>query len=96
MGWVYFRQGKLDLAEKHLKRAAELQPAEAVIFDHLGDYFAKRGDREKAIEHWKKAAELVKDDATLRRRILEKVGEKPEPDTKGTAARRNAATEKDR
>lgn len=74
MGWVLFRLGKLDEAEKHLNRAAELQPNEAVIFDHLGDLFQKRGKPDKAVANWKKAADFAKDDAALRKKILEKVG----------------------
>ncbi|MHB0971374.1 MAG: tetratricopeptide repeat protein [Thermoanaerobaculia bacterium] len=50
LGWVYFRMGKLDLAEKYLTQAAEILPRDATVQEHLGDLFARKG-------HWKLAAE---------------------------------------
>jgi tetratricopeptide (TPR) repeat protein len=37
LGWAYYRQGKLDLADAPLTRAAEQMPASSTINDHLGD-----------------------------------------------------------
>ncbi len=74
LGWVYFRQGKLDLAEKYLSDAARLLPRDATVKEHLGDVMAKRGDYKKAIELYKVALTLepeAKDEAKLRSKIAE-------------------------
>ena len=42
LGWAYFRQGKLDLADAPLTQAAEQLPASSTINDHLGDLRVKQ------------------------------------------------------
>ena len=58
LGWVYFRLGKLDLAEKHLKVAADHDPDDPTIHEHLGDLAEKRGNVAKAVAEWEKALDL--------------------------------------
>ncbi len=58
LGWVYFRLGRLDLAEKHLKVAAEHDPEDPTIHEHLGDLAHKQGNLGKAVAEWEKALEL--------------------------------------
>jgi predicted Zn-dependent protease len=74
LGWVYFRQGKLDLAEKYLTDATHLLPNDATVREHLGDVFAKRGDYHKALDVYRTALTLdpePKDEAKLRSKIAE-------------------------
>jgi predicted Zn-dependent protease len=74
LGWVYFRQGKLDLAEKYLTDATHLLPHDATVREHLGDVFAKRGDYHKALDVYRTALTLdpePKDEAKLRSKIAE-------------------------
>jgi predicted Zn-dependent protease len=74
LGWVYFRQGKLDLAEKHLVDAARLMPRDPTIQEHLGDLFARRGQRERALESYRLALSLEpepQEEAKLRTKISE-------------------------
>ena len=74
LGWVYYRQGKLDLAEKYLLDAAKLLPRDATVHEHLGDVFAKRGQAGKALTLYKEALGLEpepKDEAKLRSKIAE-------------------------
>lgn len=74
LGWVYFRQGKLDLAEKYLTDATRLLPHDATVREHLGDVFAKRGDYHKALDLYRSALTLepeAKDEAKLRSKIAE-------------------------
>jgi len=74
LGWVYFREGKLDLAEKYLSDAAKLLPRDATVHEHLGDVFAKRGETGKALTLYKQALGLEpepKDEAKLRSKIAE-------------------------
>ena len=74
LGWVYFRQGKLDLAEKYLTDATVLLPHDATVREHLGDVFAKRGDYHKALDLYRTALTLEpepKDEVKLRSKIAE-------------------------
>jgi tetratricopeptide (TPR) repeat protein len=74
LGWVYFRRGKLDLAEKYLNQAAQNLPRDATVHEHLGDVLAKRGDTTRALSLYRVALTLdpeSKDEATLRSKIAE-------------------------
>ena len=55
LGWAHFRRGNLDEAEKYLAPAAEQLPRNAVVQDHLGDVFARRGRWADAIAAWTRA-----------------------------------------
>ena len=63
LGWVYFKMGKLDLAEDSLLKAIGSLRLTGVVYDHLGDLYFRKGDREQAVEFWKKA--LDQDDDEL-------------------------------
>jgi tetratricopeptide (TPR) repeat protein len=74
LGWVYFRQGKLDLAEKYLADATRLLPRDPTVHEHLGDVFAKRGNYKRALDLYRAALTLEpeeKDEAKLRSKIAE-------------------------
>jgi tetratricopeptide (TPR) repeat protein len=74
LGWVYFRQGKLDLAEKYLTDATRLLPRDATVHEHLGDVLAKRGNVDRALDLYRAALTLEpepKDEAKLRSKIAE-------------------------
>ena len=55
LGWAYYKQNRLDLAEPPLRHAATLLPTVSVIQDHLGDLLNKRGLFDEAIAAWQKA-----------------------------------------
>ena len=74
LGWVYFRQGKLDLAEKYLTDATKLLPRDATVHEHLGDVLAKRGDYNRALVVYRNALALgpePKDEAKLKSKIAD-------------------------
>jgi len=74
LGWAYFRQGKLELAEKYLNNAAQILPRDATVHEHLGDVLAKRGDTNRALSLYRVALTLdpeSKDEAKLRSKIAE-------------------------
>ncbi len=55
LGWAYFRMNQLDLAEKHLKAAADQLPRDSAVQEHLGDLLYKRGRYSEAIMAWQRA-----------------------------------------
>ena len=74
LGWAYFRQGKLELAEKYLTDAAHLLPRDATVHEHLGDVLAKRGEVHRALDLYREALTFEpepKDEAKLRLKIAE-------------------------
>lgn len=74
LGWVYFQQGKLELAEKYLTDATRLLPRDATVHEHLGDVFAKRGEIHRALDLYRAALTFepeAKDEAKLRLKIGE-------------------------
>ena len=62
LGWICFRMGNLDEAERHLQMAKKLSPDDPTIEDHLGDLEEKRGDLARAREHWTRALTLEPED----------------------------------
>ena len=59
--WILYRQGSYSLAKFYIERAIDnLDPEEdnSVLYDHYGDILLQCGEREKAIEMWRKAQEL--------------------------------------
>ncbi len=55
LGWAYFKEDKLDLAEGNLKRAADQQKTNSVIQDHYADVLFKLGRYQDAIAAWTRA-----------------------------------------
>ena len=50
--------GKVDDAIAVLKTAVALYPKEANLYDSLGEFYLRKGDKAKALEHYKKALEI--------------------------------------
>jgi tetratricopeptide (TPR) repeat protein len=74
LGWVYYRLGNLDLAEKYLTDATTLLPRDATVHEHLGDVLVKRGDKERALRSYRMALSLdpeAKEVDKLRSKIAE-------------------------
>ena len=74
LGWVYFQQGKLDLAEKYLSDATRLLPRDATVHQHLADVLAKRGDYVRALSLYRNALTMdpePQDEAKIRAKIAD-------------------------
>jgi tetratricopeptide (TPR) repeat protein len=72
LGWVYFKLDKLDLAEENLTKAIKYLRLTGVVYDHLGDIYYEKGEREQAIRSWRKAIE--QDDEDLEKdKVREKI-----------------------
>lgn len=55
IGWAYFKDGKLDLALEHLKRAADMLTTNSVVQDHYADVLFRVGRYNDAIAAWTRA-----------------------------------------
>ena len=59
LGWILFKRGKLDEACRELERATRLPEGDdPVLWDHLGDALAARGEKAGARTCWERAAAL--------------------------------------
>jgi len=68
MGWIKFRLGDYVTAVQYLEKAYRVRP-EADIAAHLGEALWMLGQRDAAIEIWKKAWAKEADNATLQETI---------------------------
>lgn len=67
-GWASFRLGRLEDAERDLRKALE-QTTSAVSLDHLADVLVAKGAREEAAATWRLALEQDNMDDGLRERV---------------------------
>jgi tetratricopeptide (TPR) repeat protein len=60
LGWVLFRQGKLEAAREQLEKAIKLLAGEddPVVWDHLGDVYFRLDQTKQARSAWGKAVQL--------------------------------------
>ncbi len=61
LGWIYFKQGKYQLAEVELKKAVELSNSEWVIVEHYADVLVELGRASEALELYRQALEQIYD-----------------------------------
>lgn len=73
LGWIQFKQGKIEEAIASLEKAVTLQPDEAVILDHLGDAYLKKQDYAKATDIYKKAQSFAKKDKDMSKKLESKM-----------------------
>jgi len=78
LGWVYFKMGRLDLAEDNLLKALKSLRLTGVVYDHLGDLYFRKGDREQAVGYWQKALDQ-QDDELEKDEVVKKIEEATSP-----------------
>jgi tetratricopeptide (TPR) repeat protein len=66
LGWAEFKRGKVDDAIATLQRAAEKDPAQAEIQEHLGDALYRSGRRYEARFAWNASLVTAEDDVLAR------------------------------
>lgn len=62
LGWVYYRLGDFQKAQRELERSLVLIPDDPHIYDHLGDVYRSLKRFNKAREVYQKAYEIFKDE----------------------------------
>lgn len=68
--WVFFKQGNYSLAKIYIENALSKDKTNsAELVDHYGDILFMTGDKEKAVEQWKKAKEMGKESKILDEKI---------------------------
>jgi tetratricopeptide (TPR) repeat protein len=55
LGWVFFRNNRLEEAIRYLKEASEALPEDAAILEHLGDAYVRSGQPREAADAYEKA-----------------------------------------
>jgi len=68
LGWVLFRMGDLNGAERELRRAWEGRP-DGEIGAHLGEVLWTRGDRDEARRIWQESLKTSPENATLQKTL---------------------------
>ncbi len=69
IGWIYYKLGKYDEAERYIKQSIVLQPDSPVVLEHLGDVYFKLGNVELAKQYWKQSLELDSGNQTLTEKL---------------------------
>lgn len=68
--WIFFKQGNYTLAKIYIESAIDKEGEKSPeIIEHYGDILYKTGEKEKAVEQWKKAKELNNESPALDRKI---------------------------
>jgi Tfp pilus assembly protein PilF len=80
LGYLYEKQGKLDLAEEEYKKAIRKDKKNYLAYFNLGNIYAQRGEYEKAERQYRKALKLKEDPDVLNNLayVLSKQGKKEE------------------
>jgi tetratricopeptide (TPR) repeat protein len=66
LGWAYFKAGDLTHAGAFLEQAGRLEPGDPEILSHLGDLYAQRQERERALATYRRALTLSPSDRVAR------------------------------
>jgi len=70
IGWVYFKLGNYEEAERFILKAVEHGDSNPVVLEHMGDVYSKLGKKDKALEYWQKALERDETNESLRAKIM--------------------------
>ena len=66
LGWAYFKSGDLTHADTFLEQAGRLEPGDPEILSHLGDLYARRQERQRAVATYRRALTLSPSDRVAR------------------------------
>lgn len=94
LGWAFFKSGRLAEALVELKRAAALVGDDPVIYEHLGDIYAKQQRLSDAREAWLHALELDPTNHKLMDRFREEGMGDPAQEERIQQAKRRVAGQK--
>lgn len=64
LGWVYYRQNRLEAAESELRHALDRIGNDPTVHDHLGDVLIKEGKVNEAIAQWQSSLKSYDENAS--------------------------------
>jgi Tfp pilus assembly protein PilF len=56
-GWILYQKKEYQKAKSYIEQSLKISPKSGEVFDHYGDILYQLGEKENAIESWKKAKE---------------------------------------
>jgi tetratricopeptide (TPR) repeat protein len=69
VGWVYFKLGNYEEAQKYIAKAINAGGASATVYEHMGDIQYKLGEKKKAEQFWKQSLEMNSGNQDLKDKI---------------------------
>lgn len=94
LGWAFFKSGQLPEALREIQRAASLVGDDPVIYEHLGDIYAKQQRISEAREAWLHALELDPSNSKLMERFREQGMGDPAQEERIQQAQKRLSAEK--
>ncbi|MDR1585308.1 MAG: tetratricopeptide repeat protein [Prevotellaceae bacterium] len=76
--WIFYRQGNYSLAKFYIERALNNLKAEessGILLDHYGDILWMLGEKEKAVETWRKASDAGETTGEVKGKIEKGISE---------------------
>lgn len=70
LGWLFYRTGYYTKAVEYLEQASDMNPANAVISDHLGDAYWMNNRKNEAGFQWNHALVLKEDADMIDRKVI--------------------------
>ena len=71
LAWALYKLGRVDEALEAIQRAASLVSDDPVIYEHLGEIFLSREERDKARDAWLHSLQLDSTNESLKKRFRE-------------------------
>ncbi len=69
VGWIYFRLGRYEEAQRYIGKAIDAGGASATVYEHMGDICSKLGQKENAERYWKQALDMDATNQALRDKL---------------------------
>ncbi len=69
VGWIYFKMGKFEEAERYIAKAIAAGGASATVYEHMGDICFKLGQKDMAGQYWKQALKMNAANEALREKL---------------------------
>jgi len=69
IGWIYFKLGEYEQAEKNISKAVAQGDVSAVVHEHLGDVYYMLRDAERALEQWNISLKIDSSNQELKAKI---------------------------